>query len=312
MSRVVCLGEAVVDFVSEQPVEQLTDARSFAPSFGGSQANVAVGAARIGARATLAGCAGTDDWGTWLRARLADEGVDVSLYALREEVQTTIAFVALAPDAEPTFTIYGGSRDGMLASCGDRVLALVAEGPPGVLAFGSDTLIARGDRDTVGALVGECDLRGWRVLYDPNLRERRWADHELMRAVAREAVRETTVVKANRFEAALLTGAAEPAAAASALVAHGARQALVTLGAEGALLADADGIVRFEAERVELVDATGAGDAVAAVAAAALARRPLLTPADVGVAMRVAGAVVAARGALTGFPAPSEARALLR
>ena len=83
MSRVICLGEAVVDFMAEPPCERLTDASAFVPSFGGSQANVAVGAARLGAGSALAGCAGTDPWGVWLRGRLASEGVDVSLYTLR-------------------------------------------------------------------------------------------------------------------------------------------------------------------------------------------------------------------------------------
>ena len=311
MSRVVCLGEALVDFVSEQRVGDVTDARSFAPSFGGSQANVAVGAARLAAPAALAGCAGTDAWGRWLRGRLADEGVDVSLYSLRDDVETTIAFVALAPDGEPTFTIYGGTGDGMLAECEGQLREIVADGPAGVLAFGSDTLIAPGDRKAVRELVAAGAARGWRVLFDPNLREGRWTDRGEMLSVAIEAVAGTTVVKANRSEAALMTDIEEPEAAARALIAHGARQALVTLGAEGALLADAGRIARFEAERVELADATGAGDAVAAVAAAALTRRPLLTPADVAVAMGVAGAVVSARGALTGFPARSEAGALL-
>jgi ribokinase len=70
-------------------------------------------------------------------------------------------------------------------------------------------------------------------------------------------------------------------------------------------------VVQIPAEHAEVVDATGAGDAVAGVLAAGLARDAEVTPALAAVAMRVAARVVAVRGALTGLPRPAEARALL-
>jgi sugar/nucleoside kinase (ribokinase family) len=67
-------------------------------------------------------------------------------------------------------------------------------------------------------------------------------------------------VRANRAEAAALTGAEHPEDAAGRLVALGARIAVVTLGPEGAVMrgaveAEADGI------EVEVVSPLGAGDA---------------------------------------------------
>jgi fructokinase len=298
MSRVICLGEAVVDFLAEPPGARLTEAHALVPSFGGSQANVAVGAARLGASSALVGCAGTDVWGEWLRERLASEGVDVALYALREQVATTFAFVSLDREGEPEFSIYGGAAGGMLDGAEERLHELLAEGPSGVLAFGSDTLIVRGDRETVASLKESALGLGWRVLYDPNLRANRWPDRKLMVGVAKDALAGVTVVKANRPEAVLLTGEEEPAAAAAALVARGAGQAVVTLAAEGALLAEGGEISRFPAAAAAVVDTTGAGDAVAAVIATALARSPAVGAGTIEEAMRLAGQVVACRGAL--------------
>ena len=307
----MCLGEALVDLASETPVERITDARAFVPSFGGSQANTAIGAARFGAQAVLGGCAGTDPWGHWLRERLQSEGVDVSLFRLREEVQSPLAFVALSPRGEPSFTIYGGAEKGCLAGLEDELPALVEREAPGVLAFGSDTLIAPADRTLLSALKRNASDRGWRVLYDPNLRRARWPDADQMLSVAREALGRVTVVKANADEAIALTGESDPADAAAALVRNGPRQAVVTLGADGALLAGRQGLERIPAERAQATDATGAGDAVAAVLAAGLARHQEVTAALVGVAMRVAARVVAERGALAGLPPADEARAML-
>ena len=65
-------------------------------------------AARAGARVALAGGAGADDWGRWLRNRLEDEGVDVSLFELVEGRQTPLAVVAVAADGEPPITSTAG------------------------------------------------------------------------------------------------------------------------------------------------------------------------------------------------------------
>ena len=268
---------------------------------------MAVGTARLGAATALAGCVGEDPWGAWLRDRLATEGVDVALYRLRADVATTIAFVALDDGGEPEFSIWGGASEGMLTGVEHRLIQLVERKRPGVIAFGSDTLIAPRDRATVEALKGAGLERGWRVLYDPNLRQGRWPDPELMLRVASYALAGVTVVKANREEAVLLTGEAEPAAAAASLISRGARQAVVTLAAEGALLADGGSVERFPGEDVEVVDATGAGDAVAAVIAAKLATAPAVNADTIRLAMRIAGSVVGARGALTGFPAGARA-----
>jgi len=48
-AKVVCLGEALVDLVCEEPVAGLGEASAFVPRVGGSLVNIAVCAARFGA-----------------------------------------------------------------------------------------------------------------------------------------------------------------------------------------------------------------------------------------------------------------------
>src|SRR5207247_3309377 len=112
---------------------------------------IAVGAARFGARAALAGRAGTDPWGRWLSATLTREHVDTTLFELRDGVQTQHAFVAVSPEGEPEFSFFGVLPDGCLPA-GHEIHERIASGSPGVLVFGSDTLIAPRDRELVAEL----------------------------------------------------------------------------------------------------------------------------------------------------------------
>ena len=65
------------------------------PAPGGVAANVAIVAARAGAAITVAGGAGDDAWGRWLRAALAAAGVDTPLFALIPGMPTQLAFVTV-------------------------------------------------------------------------------------------------------------------------------------------------------------------------------------------------------------------------
>ena len=311
---VVCLGEALVDFVSEQPVDDVTDAPSFAPRFGGSVANIAVGAARFGAATAMVGGAGDDPWGVWLRRTLAAAGVDVAWFDLLRGAPTPHTFVAVSAEGEPSYAFFGSEgRQLAIASVGGRLREPFG-GDPGVFVFGSDTL--NGDQERAITLRARDLARdaGWLVAYDPNLRPVRWEDRDEMLAAARSALPGAALVKANLAEAQALTGQRSAGAAAQGLVAHGAGSAVVTLGAEGILVVVGEGPPREVAPvAARIVDATGAGDSVGAVLAAALARTGDLgaLPAAAAVAARTAARVTEARGALDGLPPAAEASAWL-
>jgi ribokinase len=80
----------------------------------------------------------------------------------------------------------------------------------------------------------------------------------------------------NEHEAAVVLGdqqaADDPETAAQRLLELGPASVVITLGAQGAVLAEADGVSRVSADEVDdVVDTTGAGDAFAGALAAALA-----------------------------------------
>lgn len=267
-TRTLCLGEALVDLVCERPIADFSQADAFVPRFGGAVANIAVIAARLGARVALAGGAGEDQWGRWLRARLSREGVDVSLFRLIPDVRTPLAMVAIDPAGEPAYEIYGEVSATLVHALGEGVEAAVRDSA--ALFIGSNTLVMADERQ-VTMRAREVALSLDRpVVFDPNLRLHRWRSRSDAAASANACVPGALLVRASRQEATLMTGEEDPERAALAMIKAGARMVVVGLGAEGAILrgelrADVDGI------RVELLSTMGAGDVLTGTLLARLA-----------------------------------------
>jgi fructokinase len=258
---ILCLGEAIVDLVCEREVDSIGDADSFVPHFGGALANVSVAVARAGAEVELAGGVGDDRWGRWLRERLAAEGVGLRWFSSVSGLKTPLAFITFDREREPSYVVYGDGIEAGLASLSKRAGAAVA-GASG-LVFGSNTLVTESERSVTLTARAAALERGVAVVFDPNVREHRWSDRELMTRACREMCEEATVVRTNRLEAMLIAGLppdGDPKRAAAGLCALGARAAVVTLGAEGAVCAGALE-AHVPARPVDVVAPLGAGDA---------------------------------------------------
>jgi sugar/nucleoside kinase (ribokinase family) len=268
---ILCLGEALVDLICERPVATLAEADSFHPHFGGALANVAVAARRAGAEVGLAGAAGDDEWGAWLRERLEREGVDLRFFELLDGERTPIAFATFDERRDPSFQIYGDAVEIAVASVAPRLEPAIAAAS--ALVFSSTTLATAHEREVTLRARELTRERGARVCFDPNIRPNRWGgDPRPAAEASRELVAGSYLVRANREEAVAIAGVDDPREAAAALAAMGAELAVVTLGEEGAVIR---GAVEAEAPapRVEVVSTLGAGDAFMGTLVAELAKR---------------------------------------
>lgn len=274
--RILLLGEALVDLVCERPVETLAEAHAFVPHPGGAVANVAAVAARHGARVELAGGAGNDEWGIWLRRHLEAEGVGTAWFSLLDGVNTPVAFVAVDHTGEPRFHIYGQEIAATVAALADRVDEAVEA--CGALFVSSNTLVGEDER-VVTMRARERALALERpVVFDPNLRLHRWPTATRAATACRDVVPGCMLVRCNAAEGEVLTGEPEPQAAAEALLAAGAQHVIVTRGADGAILRG--GGLRLDVPGVpaRTVDTTGAGDTLMGVVLARLAASAFYGP----------------------------------
>jgi ribokinase len=239
-----------------EPGETVTGGR-FARHGGGKGANQAVAAARAGARVRFAGAVGDDDLGAAAIEELAGEGVDVGAIARLDDEPTGVALIAVDREGRNQIAVASGANARLDAGLVDKAV------------------------DAEGLTSADVVLLGFEVPDDAVLTGARAAAAAGARAVlnpapARElpdGLPDGVILVPNGLEAATLTGENDAASAARALARRTGAPVLVTVGADGALLAGdgGDRIVALEAPEVEVVDTTGAGDAFCGVLAAGLA-----------------------------------------
>src|SRR5579875_2082785 len=202
--NVLCLGEALVDMICERPVSSLEEADMFVPHLGGSAANVALMAARAGARMALAGGVGADEWGGWLRGQLERAGVDLRHFKLIEDMPTGLALTTLDHAGEPTFRLYGDGHATVVDALWGGVEQAVEES--GGLFISSGTLVGEAERQvTMRAREHALELEH-AVIFDPNLRLSRWSSKADAAASANACVPRALLVRATAKEARLMTG----------------------------------------------------------------------------------------------------------
>ncbi|MCF0260520.1 MAG: hypothetical protein HUJ54_11740 [Erysipelotrichaceae bacterium] len=102
---------------------------------------------------------------------------------------------------------------------------------------------------------------GMIISYDPNYRDSLWPDEQTAVKWMRSMIPYSDIVKISDEETALLTDFADPKQAAENLVEQGVKIAAVTLGADGALIATAQGTVKAPGcKPSSIADTNGAGD----------------------------------------------------
>jgi len=294
MSRVVVLGNATVDILLNverlpAPGETLL-AGGLLRCAGGKGLNQAIAAARAGARTTLVASVGMDADAAFLRCALANEAC----------LEARWSVTAFGTDISTVWVASSGENS--IVSSAASAQALGPEEVPGLLdeLAPADVLLVQGNLTASTTLAAMRHARAKGALVLLNTAPIAWD--------MREALALADIVVANESEAMTLT-ALTGEAAVRALLAAETSVAVLTLGARGALLADADGVTALSAPTMTAVDTTGAGDVMVGTLAAELAAgHPIRR--SVALAVAAASLSVTRRGTSPSFPTPSEIDAL--
>jgi 5-dehydro-2-deoxygluconokinase len=255
----ITIGRVGVDLYPEQIGVPLAEVQTFAKSLGGSPTNVAVAAARLGARAAVITKVGDDPFGPYVRSALRGFGVDDAFVGTHPTLRTPVVFCEIFPPDDfpllfyrepqaPDMTIAPSELD-FDAIRAARVFWTTGTGLSAEPSRAA-TLAALEARDSGGVTVHDLDHRPmfWAAGDDPG----EWA---------RAALAHATVAVGNRDEVAVAVGTREPDEAAAALLELGVRLAIVKRGPEGVLARTREERVEVPPVPVEVVNGLGAGDA---------------------------------------------------
>lgn len=308
--QVITMGRLGVDIYPLQVGTSLRYVESFGKFLGGSAANVAVAAARLGRRSALISHTGADPFGEFLHDAMRGFGVNDRFVTPVPDLPTPVTFCEIFPPDDFPLYFYRKPTAPDLQIRADE-LDLDAIRNAEIFWVTVTGLSEEPSREaTLTALRARAGSPG-RTVLDLDYRPMFWSSREEARKWVQEALPHVDVAVGNLDECDTAVGEREPYAAARALHDRGVPLAIVKQGPKGVLASDGTTRVEVPPVPVEVVNGLGAGDAFGGALCHAL-----LSGWDLDASMRfcnAAGAIVAGRLACAdAMPTVDEVEATLQ
>jgi len=256
--HVVIVGSINMDLVVRSPRLPLPGetilGSAFATFPGGKGANQAVAASRLGASVIMVGRVGNDAFGDQMLQTLANDRVDVSQVQHDTQAPTGVALITVDDKGENTIVVASGANMSLTPEDVSAAESCFAGAAAVVMQF----------EIPLPAIQRACDLarrHGARIILNP----------APARSLEPEFLAGVDDLIPNQTELSMLSGITTIPEATAELRAWGVQNVIVTLGADGVLLAGSGEPVRYPAFKVKALDTTAAGDAFVGAYAVGLA-----------------------------------------
>lgn len=259
---VLCAGILVADLfvppLSRLPAPgELLTTDDFLIDSGGCAANTATCLTKLAVPAGVAGSVGGDSFGDFIIQDLHGKGVATRgiCRSAAHGTSKTVILPVIGDDRRYIHTI--GANADFTAGDIDRELLSQAK----VLDVGGYLILPGLKKHDLALLLQAA--RGGGILTVLDIVVPAGGSRPLLADLG-DILPHVDLFTPNNAEAEILTGESDPRAQAAAFLAAGCRTAIVTQGAGGAVLMTAEATLEASAAPVEVIDASGAGDAFAA------------------------------------------------
>ena len=242
--KIINIGSINIDHVYGvehfvRPGETL-ESGSYRLFCGGKGANQSIALARAGAEVHHAGKIGPE--GLWLKEKLQENGVDVSLVKI-VDAPTGHAVIQVNSEGENAIVIHGGAN----RTFSDEEIEKVMES-----AEAGDFLLLQNEINSVEKVLKKAKGRGVSVVFNPA---------PMSDAVRHYPLELVDIFIINAVEGEALTGQNDPRMILDTMQKRYPKSRIVlTLGKKGVLYADEAQRIETAAIQVKAVDTTGAGD----------------------------------------------------
>lgn len=240
MTKIVSVGELLVDMIGKKE-DTIKQNPGFSKRAGGAPANVSVAASRMGAEVQIAASVGKDEFGEFLIQKMVEEEIGVKRIERLEE-KTTLAFVSLDKEGRPHFIFYRGADEKIRKQQLENIDA-------DILHVGS---LPFTDLETAKLLTDVAEKTGAKISFDPNLRED--LKNPSYEEKLQKFIEHVDILTAAEDELDFFGGLEK--------LRQEIDEIIVTRGAKGADIYLGDEEYSAKAYDVDVVDTTGAGDAL--------------------------------------------------
>ena len=257
---VLTFGETMALMRSDQ-VGPLAHTSTMSLGIGGSESNVAIGLQRLGVQAVWCGRIGADSLGQLVEREIRAEGVDVRI-AVDPSAPTGLMIKERRTPAAQRVSYYRADSAGSRITPEDIDEDLIS-GAGLLHVSGITPALSPQAEATLRYAVAAARAHKVSVSFDLNFRGNLWSAEEAG-SIYRDIIPLADIVFAGDDEAAIAVGSGEPEELAQRIAALGPGQAVIKLGADGALALVNGTLFRKEAVTVDAIDTVGAGDAFVA------------------------------------------------
>jgi 5-dehydro-2-deoxygluconokinase len=256
---VLVMGRSGVDVYPLQTNTRLEDVETFGKFLGGSAANVAVAAARLGHTPALVTGVGDDPFGRFVRRALRELGVDDRFVVVDPDHPTPVTFCEVfPPDDFPLYFYRRPTAPDLQLRPADLDLDAVRSAQ---LFWATVTGLSEEPSRAAHHAAWEARGRRRHTVLDLDYRPMFWSSAAEASAQVRAALPHVTVAVGNREECEVAVGETDPDRAADALLEAGVELAVVKQGPRGVLGKTRTERVVVPPTPVDVVNGLGAGDA---------------------------------------------------
>lgn len=258
MSKVISIGEALIDFIPHEKGIELKNVDNFLRVPGGAPLNVVAAVCKLGGNGKMLTKLGEDAFGDIIIDTVKPFGVDVSGILRTKESNTALAFVSLKKDGEREFSFYRNPSADMLLTAEEIKEEDFNSGD--VLHFCSVSLIDAPIKEAHKRAIEYATKNNCIISFDPNVRLPLWETTEKCRKVILEFIPMANILKVSDEELEFITGIKDETRALESLFIGKVEVVIYTKGTNGANLITKNNTLFVPSYRVKVEDTTGAGD----------------------------------------------------
>jgi fructokinase len=251
---ILTVGELLIDMISADYNDSF-ECNTYTKFFGGSSANIAMNAKRLGINSLIASAVGNDGLGEFLINHLRSSNIDTSCV---QEVDCSTSMVLVTKSKSTPVPIFYREADYYLAYTSNLEEAIKNSK---IVHFSCWPISRIPARNTIERVIEEARKNSSIVSFDPNYHPMIWQKGEDGVEYVKDIIGKVDIVKPSEDDAKRLFGKDTHENQIEKFLKLGARLVIMTLGSEGAIISNGVEIIRFGSLADEVTDTTGAGDA---------------------------------------------------